>query len=379
MKSLSETVSSINESITLKYNRLALQLQREGKKIIRLTAGEPDFDTPEPIIASALKAMKSGKTRYTPAAGIPELREAVALKFSEEYRTRWTPSQVVVTNGGKHALHLALMSLINAGDEVIIFTPAWVSYEPQVRLAGGIPVFIETDDSFIPDVERLKNKITERTKAIIINSPNNPTGAVYPFHVLKEIAELAIKHDLYVISDEVYRHLIYVGRHSSIVGVEGMADRTILIDSLSKSHAMTGWRIGFAIAPENVALSMVKLISHTTSNVNTPTQWAAIDALSFDTSYMKEEFSRRREYVVERLDRLGLPHSTPDGAFYVLLDISAVAEDDTVWVEELLMKEHVATVPGTAFYAPGTVRISFAASMEDIEEAFDRIERFISG
>ncbi len=379
MKSLSETVSSINESITLKYNRLALQLQREGKKVIRLTAGEPDFDTPEPIIASALKAMKSGKTRYTPAAGIPELREAIAFKFSEEYGKHWTPSQVVVTNGGKHALHLALMSIINAGDEVIIFTPAWVSYEPQVRLAGGIPVFIETDDSFIPDIERLKNKITERTKAIIINSPNNPTGAVYPFHILKEVAELAIKHDLYVISDEVYRHLIYVGRHSSIISVEGMADRTILIDSLSKSHAMTGWRIGFAIAPENVALSMVKLISHTTSNVNTPTQWAAIDALSFDTSYMKEEFSRRREYVVERLDRLGLPHSTPDGAFYVLLDVSAVAEDDTVWVEELLMKEHVATVPGTAFYAPGTVRISFAASMEDIKEAFDRIERFISG
>ncbi|MDI3516368.1 MAG: aspartate aminotransferase [Thermotogota bacterium] len=379
MKSLSETVSSINESITLKYNRLALQLQREGKKVIRLTAGEPDFDTPEPIIASALKAMKSGKTRYTPAAGIPELREAIAFKFSEEYGKHWTPSQVVVTNGGKHALHLALMSIINAGDEVIIFTPAWVSYEPQVRLAGGIPVFVETDDSFIPDIERLKNKITERTKAIIINSPNNPTGAVYPFHILKEVAELAIKHDLYVISDEVYRHLIYVGRHSSIISVEGMADRTILIDSLSKSHAMTGWRIGFAIAPENVALSMVKLISHTTSNVNTPTQWAAIDALSFDTSYMKEEFSRRREYVVERLDRLGLPHSTPDGAFYVLLDVSAVAEDDTVWVEELLMKEHVATVPGTAFYAPGTVRISFAASMEDIKEAFDRIERFISG
>lgn len=363
----------------MKYNRLALQLQREGKKVIRLTAGEPDFDTPEPIIASALKAMKSGKTRYTPAAGIPELREAIAFKFSEEYGKHWTPSQVVVTNGGKHALHLALMSIINAGDEVIIFTPAWVSYEPQVRLAGGIPVFIETDDSFIPDIERLKNKITERTKAIIINSPNNPTGAVYPFHILKEVAELAIKHDLYVISDEVYRHLIYVGRHSSIISVEGMADRTILIDSLSKSHAMTGWRIGFAIAPENVALSMVKLISHTTSNVNTPTQWAAIDALSFDTSYMKEEFSRRREYVVERLDRLGLPHSTPDGAFYVLLDVSAVAEDDTVWVEELLMKEHVATVPGTAFYAPGTVRISFAASMEDIKEAFDRIERFISG
>jgi len=377
LRPLSETVKTISESITLKYNRLALQLQREGKRVIRLTAGEPDFSTPEPVIASALTAMKTGKTRYTPAAGIPELREAVARKLSRDLGGRWEASQVVITNGGKHALHLALMSILNPQDEVVIFTPAWVSYEPQVRLAGGIPVLVETDSSYLPDVAKLKSKLTEKTKAIILNSPNNPTGAVYSPQVLEAIAEVAKSHDLYVVSDEVYRHLVYNGDHLSIASLDGMLERTIVVDGLSKSHAMTGWRVGFALAPKSIAAFMIRLMSHTTSNINTPTQWAALDALSLDTSYMRDEFKRRRDYVLERLKRLKLPHSTPDGAFYVLLDVSSISQNDTVWVEELLKQEHVATVPGSAFYAPGTVRISFAASFEELEEAFNRIERFI--
>ena len=370
---------SIHESLTLKYNRLALEIQARGEKVIKLTAGEPDFETPAPIVKAAYEAMKAGKTKYAPAAGIRELREAIAIKYSSIFGNRWEPSQVIITNGGKQAIYLALKAILEPGDEVIILTPSWVSYESQVLLNRGKPVFVSTDRNFLPDPDLIRSKITGRTKALIINSPNNPTGTVYPSDLLKEIAEIVLSSRMYVISDEVYRTLVYEGEHTSISSFNGMHERTVLVDSFSKSHAMTGWRIGFLLAPDPVAEAISKIMSHTTGNVNTPSQWAALEALKIDTGYMVEEFRKRRDFVIRELQNMGIDFHKPAGAFYCLLDVSKYCSDDTIFVEGLLKKERVAMVPGQAFRAAGTVRMSFTASMDDLKEGLQRLNRYIIG
>ena len=358
---------------------MALELQARGERVIKLTAGEPDFETPEIIVHAAYEAMKEGKTKYVPAAGIWELRKAIASRYSSIFGNRWEPSQVIVTNGGKQAIYLTLKAILDPGDEVIILTPAWVSYESQVLLNRGKPVFVPTNEKFLPDPDLIRSRITDRTKALIINSPNNPTGAVYPAELLKEIAEIVLDNRLYVISDEVYRTLIYDGEHVSISSFQEMDKRTILIDSFSKSHAMTGWRVGFLLAPSHIAQAISKIMSHTTGNVNTPSQWAALKALETDTRYMLEELHRRRDFVTRELQDMGFTFHKPAGAFYFLFDVSKYCPDDTIFVEELLKKQKVAMVPGQAFKVPGMVRMSFAASMSDLEEGLRRLKNHING
>jgi len=367
-------------SRTLEINALAQKLRSQGVDVVNMTAGEPDFPTPQPVIEAAINALNSGKTKYTAAAGIPELRQKIAERVQRRYRVKCSARQVVVTNGGKQALFNAIASVISSGDEILLISPCWVSYEPQVALMGGVVKYVKTsiEENFLPRAQDVAKAVTPRTKAIIVNSPNNPTGAVYGRETLQSIANIALRNNITIISDEVYDSLVYDGEYTSLYGL-CHGENVILINAFSKSHAMTGWRVGYLVASEEVAECVSKIQAHSTSNVCTVSQYAALAALDTDTSYMREKFRKRRDFVAQKLSRMNLTFSVPRGAFYFLIDVRSVAQNDAEFCVELLQKSYVALVPGSAFNAPGYVRLSFALGENKLEKGLERLKAFLGG
>lgn len=392
---LSKKAKGINPSITLGITAKAKELKEQGVDIVSFGAGEPDFNTPKNIILAAVKAMEEGKTKYTATSGIIELRKAICEKFSKDNNLSYNPSQIVVSTGAKQSLANSFMAILNPGDEVIIPTPYWVSYPELVQLADGKPVIIETkeENNYKYALEELEEAVTDKTKAILINSPNNPTGTIYSKEELIKLAEFAKKHDLIIISDEIYEKLVYDNeKHVSIASLsEDAYNRTIVINGFSKSYAMTGWRIGYSASSEEIAKLIVSIQSHMTSNVNSITQYAAIEALNGsqdDIEKMIVEFEKRKNFMVEKLSTIdNLSIIEPKGAFYVMIDVSRYygktinekkISNSLEFSAELLEEENVAVIPGIAFGVDNYIRLSYATSMELIEKGLNRIEEFLS-
>ncbi len=387
---LSKKVQAIRPSSTLAISANAQQLKSEGNDVIGLGVGEPDFNTPNYIIDAAYEAMMQGKTRYTPSSGLPALKDAIVSKLDRDHRLTYKRSEIIVTTGAKHALYTAFQAILEEGDEVIIPAPYWVSYTEQVKLAGGQPVIVETleENQFKCSPEQLEATITDRTKAIIINSPSNPTGMMYSKDELQQLGDLCEKHDLVIISDEIYEKLIYTNdAHVSMAELsEELKQRTIVINGVSKSHAMTGWRIGYAAGPEHVIQAMTNHASHATSNPTTVAQYAAIAAYNTNEDAlldMKKVFAERLDILHEKLSAIpGITCEKPKGAFYLFPNVKEAVQmtgftntDD--WVKAILEEEMVALVPGSAFGAPDNVRLSYATSTSLLVEAADRIHRFV--
>lgn len=392
---LSKKAEAISPSITLAITAKAKELKESGVDVISFGAGEPDFNTPSNIIEAAYKAMKEGKTKYTATSGIKELKEEICKKFLRDNGLKYDLDQIIVCTGAKQCLADAFMAILNEGDEVIIPTPYWVSYPELVKIAGGVPVFMEGSikNHFKYEIEKLENIVTSKTKAIIINSPNNPTGTIYNKEELLELAKFAENHNLIIIADEIYEKLIYDGeRHISIASLTDYAyNNTIVINGLSKAAAMTGWRIGYAAANKEIIKLMTSIQSHMTSNTNSITQYAAIEALSNtedSLNKMVKEFDNRRKYMIKRLDSIkGINYILPKGAFYIMVNVSGVygksineekITDSLSFSKELLKEENVAVIPGIGFGLDDYIRLSYATSMENIENGIDRIEKFLN-
>ena len=391
---LSKKAQSIESSVTLAITAKAKELKESGVDIVSFSAGEPDFNTPKNIIDAAIKAMENGNTKYTNTNGVISLREAICKKFKDDNGLVYNPSQIVVSTGAKQSIANALLAILNPGDEVIIPTPYWVSYPELVALADGKAVFVESYEeySYKFTKENLEKVVTSKTKAIILNTPNNPTGAVYSRSELVEIAEFAEKYNLIIISDEIYEKLIYgEKKHISIASISQDAyERTIVINGLSKSYAMTGWRLGYCGASEKIARLMTNIQSHMTSNVCSITQYAAIEALSGPQDKVNEmiiEFEKRRDYMVETLKNIKkFSIIEPEGAFYIMINIDKCLgkeingqkiENSMDFSSKLLEYEKVAVIPGKAFGLDNYIRISYATSMELIEKGLKRINKFI--
>lgn len=392
---LSRKAQRIEASVTLAITAKAKEMKENGIDVISFGAGEPDFNTPENIINAAIKAMQEGNTKYTNVNGILPLREAICKKFKEDNGLIYNPSQIVVSTGAKQSLANVFLAILNPGDEVIVPNPYWVSYPELIRLADGKAVFVESDEtsSYKFTKENLEKAVTEKTKAIILNTPNNPTGTIYNREELIEIAEFAKKHDLIIVSDEMYEKLIYDGEsHVSIASVSDDAyERTIVINGLSKSYAMTGWRLGYCGATEKIAKLMTNIQSHMTSNVCSITQYAAVEALNGLQDKVKEmisEFERRRNYMAKTLEEMNnLSIIKPQGAFYIMINIDKCLgkeingqkiNDSMDFSAKLLENEKVAVIPGKAFGLDNYVRVSYATSMELIEKGLERINKFVN-
>ena len=384
---LAKRVSLISPSPTLGISAKAAELRKAGVKVVDLGAGQPDFDTPENIKTAAKKAIDSGFTKYTATPGIVELRRAICEKLEKENGLKYSPDEIVVSCGAKHTLFNVLFALLEEGEEVIVPSPYWVSYPEMIRLAGGKPVFLKTseENGFKITTEQLRKAITPKTKAFILNSPCNPTGAVYKREELKEITEVLLENQIYCISDEVYEKFIYEGEHVSIATFPGMRELTVVVNAVSKTYSMTGWRIGYMAGPKELASAVSKIQDHTTSNPSSISQYAALEALTGPQDSVKRmitAFKERRDFVVRRLNDMGIPCSSPPGAFYVFPRISMFfgekVRDSVNFCEELLEKEGVAAVPGAAFGSDEHIRISYATSMEALREGMDRLERFLS-
>ncbi|MDM7935307.1 MAG: pyridoxal phosphate-dependent aminotransferase [Methanothrix sp.] len=369
-------MASIRESTTLKISAMARSLTSLGQDIIDMGVGEPDFDTPKHIIEAGCNSMRMGETHYAPTAGIPELRQAIAEKLVLENRLQVSAEEIVVTPGAKMAVFTAIQALLQEGDECILIGPSWVSYEPCVAFAGGVVVWCEVDDDFMP--RGLSECISPRTRLILVNSPSNPTGAVFGRGVLGEIRDLALDHDLYVISDEIYEKIIYDHEHISIGSLPGMAERTVTINGFSKAYAMTGWRLGYLTGPREILKWSTRLLSHSVSQATTFVQRAGVAALrgpQDEVHSMVREFRARRDLLVEGLRRLGVPCRTPGGAFYVFPDVSSFGGGDA-FTDRLLEEAKIAATPGSAFGPGGVdyVRLSYAISQPRIREALERME-----
>jgi aminotransferase len=352
--------------------------------VISLGIGEPDFVTPGPILEAGIKSLEHGETHYTSNSGIYELREALSKHLERLYGVSYNPeTQLLITVGVSEALYLALTAILDPGDEVIVPTPCFVSYQPEVAFAGGTPVALRTsvEDAFQVTAEQVKDLITPKTKALLIGYPNNPTGAVMTRERLTELAKLAEQHDLLVISDEIYDRLVYDHQHVCFASIEGMKDRTITLGGFSKDYAMTGWRIGYAAAPDPILAAMRKVHQYTIMSAPTTAQVAAVEALLNGDKYVEQmvaEYDRRRRLIVDGLNSLGLKTFEPHGAFYAFPNISASGMDDETFAESLLQEEKVAVVPGNAFDADGQfVRCSYATAYEKIEEALERMKHFM--
>lgn len=390
MKQLSERVSTVTPSATLAITAKAKQMKEDGIDVIGLGAGEPDFNTPSPIIEAAYRAMKEGKTTYTPSGGLPALKDAIIAKLKRDQRLDYTREQVMVGTGAKHVLYTLFQATLNDGDEVIIPAPYWVSYPEQVKLAGGVPVIVEAtaDEAFKVSAEQIEQAVTDATRALIINSPSNPTGMIYTKEELEAIADVAKRHDLWIISDEIYEKLMYGGNeHVSIAQLSQDAyDRTFVVNGVSKSHAMTGWRIGYVAGPAEAVKAMTNIASHSTSNPTTPSQYAAIEAYNGDQQVVEEmraDFERRLDVVYPKLSAVpGFRVLYPEGAFYLLPDVSEAMKKtgfDTVdvFAKALLEEAKVAVIPGSGFGSKTTIRLSYATSLEALEEAIERIDAFV--
>jgi len=382
---INKTIASIPPSATLAITSKAKAMAAEGNTVFSFAAGEPDFDTPEHIKAAAAAALGAGATKYPPTPGLPALREAIAAKLEKENGLKYSPAQVVVSNGGKHSLFNIFMTICGEGDEIIIPSPYWLSYPEMVKIAGGTPVFAQGDEEndwkvTAADVEAV---VTDKTRAIIMNSPSNPTGNVYHKEELQELAELAVRHDLYIVADEVYEKLIYDGTvHVSVGSLSPeIFERTITASGLSKAYSMTGWRLGYMAAPEKVAKGVIALQSHSTSGANTFAQHGAVEALTSSqecVEEMRKAFEGRRDCLYERLTSMpGVTCRKPLGAFYMFADISSFGMDSVTFAGKLLDEEGVALVPGAPFGADTHVRLSYACSMEDINGGMDVLEKFL--
>ena len=379
MPQLSHAIRALKASSTVAFNAKALELKRAGIDVIAMTAGEPDFQPPAHVLAAAHEAIDRGMTKYTASEGTRELREAIVAKHARENRLSYGVDQVVVSTGGKQSLYNAFMAILDPGDEVVIPAPYWVSYPAQVQLAGGVtvPVPCRAEDGFVPDPAAIEAAITSRTKAIVVTSPSNPTGAVVPENVLKAIADLAERHDLWLISDELYEHLIYEGSFTPVA--QWYPERTILVHGASKGYALTGWRIGWACAPVAVAKAMNRLQGQVTSNANTVAQYATqvalneVVATAAFQAMTRAAYRERRDVLVAGLNDLGLPTPMPHGAFYAMTDVRSIDPDETAAATVLLEQARVAVVPGTDFLAPGFVRLSYACSIDQVRSALERI------
>lgn len=394
MKELSRVASAVHESSTLKVDSLAKKMKAEGYDVVGFGTGEPDFDTPKNITEAAIAAMNAGKTKYTPAAGLPELRQAVADRLRLDYGVEYDPSEIVVASGAKHNVYITLITLLNPGDEVIVPAPFWVTYAEAVFMAGGVPVALTAPEKsqFKITAKKLEAAITEKTKVVMINNPSNPTGMLYTKEELQAIAEVCVKYDLYIISDEIYSGLVYDDKEFVSMAALGekVKERTVLITGVSKSYAMTGWRIGFSASNPTIAKVMANYLSHSTGAPSTISQWAAVEALNGPQEGIKEMrdiFEQRRNYIVERMNKIeGVSCIKPDGAFYIMMNIEEligktiggrVIKDGDDFALAFLEKEYVAIVSCSGFGAPNFLRWTYAASMENIKEGLDRLERFL--
>jgi len=390
---ISKKAERITPSPTLTIDAKYKSMIANGEDAVGFGCGEPDFDTPQYIKDAAIDAMLKGQTKYTPAAGTMELRKAVAAKFLRENGIEYEPTQIVISNGAKHSLMNTFLALLNPEDEVLIPAPYWVSYPEMVKLADGVPVSVATkeENDFKASAEDFKKALTPKTKAIVINSPSNPTGMVYTEAELREIAKIAVENDLYVISDEVYEHLIYSGKHISIASFgEDIKERTITINGVSKTYAMTGWRIGYAAANAKIAKAMASIQSHGASNPNSIAQAAAVAALCgglSEVERMRAEFVKRRDFLVDAINGIsGVSCKKPQGAFYIMMNIDGVIgkkfqgqriENADSFAKLLLEAEKMAIVPGTGFGAPNYVRWSYAVDMESIKKGIERLKDFL--
>jgi len=378
---LSKTVSGLKPSGIRKFFDIAATMD----DVISLGIGEPDFTTPQPIIEAGIRSLQSGETHYTSNRGIMELRQAVSEHIQKRYGVRYDPvNEIIITVGVSEALYLTFTALLNPGDEVIIPTPCFVSYQAEVILAGGKPVEIYTtmEDDFQPTPSVIEKAITSNTKAILLGYPNNPTGAVCSREKLKEIADIAEKHNLLVISDEIYDRLVYDHEHVCFPSLPGMQERSVLLGGFSKSYAMTGWRIGYAAGPASLINGLVRIHQYSVMSAPTISQYAALKALEVGEPYIKEmqdEYDRRRKLIHEGLNTLGLPTFEPHGAFYVFPSIHNTGMNDETFAEKLLLEEKVAVIPGSSFGEAGIgfVRCSYATNYKLIEKALEKIGRFL--
>ena len=392
---LSKKAGNINPSITLSITAKANELKGQGVDVVSFGAGEPDFNTPENIIQAAIKAMHEGKTKYTPAGGLLELKQTICNKFKNDNNLEYKPNQITISTGAKQCLANVFMAILNPEDEVLIPVPYWVSYPELVKLADGVPVFVETskENNYKYTISDLEKAITSKTKAVLINSPNNPTGTIYHEEELLEIANFAKEHNLFIISDEIYEKLIYDGeKHISIAALnEDAYERTVVINGVSKTYSMTGWRLGYVAASEKITKLMTSIQSHMTSNVNTIAQYATIEALNGpleDLNLMIEEFENRRNFMIYKLEKLNeISIIKPSGAFYVMVNISSYVnttfKERTInnsvdFAKVLLDEEKVAVIPGAGFGLDNYIRLSYATSMDIIENGIDRISTFLS-
>ena len=393
---VSKKVGEIAPSLTLEITAKAKKLKAEGVSIIGFGAGEPDFNTPEYITNAAKHALDIGFTKYTPAAGMPELKEAICKKFLKDNSLEYEPSQIVVSTGAKSSLFHAICAMVDEGDEVVLPSPYWLTYPELVKLAGGKTVFIKTtaNDGYKMTAEELSAAVTDKTKLLILNSPNNPTGAVYSEKELSAIAKVCEEKGLYVISDEIYEKLVYGGeKHVSIAALSPyMKEHTVVVNGMSKSYSMTGWRIGYLAAPKDIAKAVSSMQSHTTSNACSIAQYASVAALESEESdkfieKMQKTFDERRIYMVKTLQAIkGVVLPEPKGAFYVFADVSAFYGKSfqgekvtgSLSFAELALKKGVAVVPGIAFGDDDCIRLSYAISIEDIKEGLKRLKDFIA-
>lgn len=381
---LAERATILTPSLTLSIDSKAKAMKAEGIDVCGFGAGEPDIDTPEHIKAAAQAAIEAGFTKYTPSSGIPELRQAIADKFKADNGLDYKSSQIIVSSGAKHSCYNAILATVQPGDEVIIPAPYWLSYPEMVRLAGGDPVFVPTKEEngwkMTPD--DFQDAMTPRTKMVILNSPNNPTGAVYSREELQALVEVAAGEDILILSDEIYEKLVYGGAtHTSTASLSQEAyNLTITVNGFSKAYSMTGWRLGYLAAPENIAKAIDAIQSHSTSNPTSFAQKGGLAALKGDQTPiedMRAEFDMRRQYMVGRLQSIGrVSVVDPQGAFYVLANIGQLGLSSTNFADRLLSKHHVAVVPGIAFGNDATVRFSYATSLDIIKKGLDRFEEF---
>ena len=391
---LSKKANSISPSITLEITGKANELIAQGVNVMSFAAGEPDFNTPRNIIEAAIKAMDDGYTKYTKTSGIVELRKAICKKLHQENNLNYSEEQIVVSTGAKQCLANTFLAILNKGDEVILQNPCWVSYTELIKLADGVPVIVNCDenDGYKLSAKNIEKAVTSKTKAILLNSPHNPTGIVYKKNELEEIAQIAKKYNLIIISDEIYEKLIYDGEeHVSIASLsEDAYERTIVINGLSKTYAMTGWRVGYTASSTKLAKVMSSVQSHMTSNVCSISQYAALEALTGpqdSINMMKNAFEERRNFMMKKLEGIDeVSFIKPQGAFYIMVDITyfigksinGIKINNSIEFAKILLEEEkVAVIPGAAFGLENFIRLSYATSMEVIEEGLDRIKSFL--
>jgi aspartate aminotransferase len=382
---LAKRITEIQPSVTLAISAMAKAMQQDGKDICSFSAGEPDFDTPAHIKAAAKQALDSGKTKYGAAAGEPQLREAIASKLQRDNNLKYEPANILVTNGGKHSLYNLMMTLINPGDEVIIPAPFWLSYPEMVKLAGGIPVIVDTDSStdYKLTADALDAAITSKTKLFILNSPSNPSGVVYTPTELQALAKVIVDRDILVVSDEIYEKIIYDGVEQVSIGALGadIFQRTIISNGFAKAYSMTGWRIGYLAAPIELIKAASALQGHSTSNVCTFAQYGAIAALEGSqdcVETMRQAFALRRKVILDRLQQIpGLSCAKPDGAFYIFVNIGNTKLKSLEFCQQLLEHHQVAAIPGQPFGADDHIRLSYATDLITIEKGMDRLAKFV--